>query len=542
MIPGGRPLDPNRTDPDPTRTGATPDSASAGGPRPDSGTPPGIRDQLRATRAAVVRAVRAHIALARAEADEIKGEIARAAALGGLAAALLFLLAFLLPIGLILFTGEWIFGSIGWGVLHGTEFLVALAFLLVLVALRVPGLAVDLVLAIVIGIIVGAVLGANLPNELWRRIGESVNLGDPAWRPLVVGTLVMAGLGAIVGLFAGAGAGGIGAAIGGLVGGGPGRGAARRVLRDHVRLARGGGGGRRDRAAGLDRADGRARGTPGDRHRGTKGTVLAADHHRHHQGDARVGKGADAREAEVVSTPERILEGRPAVAAARAEALESRKVLGDELDRLEASARAAVDIPARVRRNPVRTAGVAAGAGFLLVGGPAKVLRRARNAVFGKPDPLPKSMLPKEIDKALGELGPDGARVRGTLEREFAAYLKEKGPERRERDLAGVTAGLLAWVAKPVARGVAPGSSSRSCSRPTPRACSHSSTRSRPAGRGDRAPEGQGRGAEPATDPAEPQAGRSPGAARRGIPRAAARAVVGEVGVEPTRRSRGTGS
>jgi hypothetical protein len=167
----------------------------------------------------VVLAIRAHIALARAEADEIKGEVARAAALGGLAVALLILLAFLLPIGLILFTGEWIFGSIGWGVLHGAEFLVALALLLVLVALRVPGLAVDLVLAIVIGIIVGAVLGANLPNELWRRIGESVNLGDPAWRPLAVGTLVMAGLGAIVGLFAGAGAGGLGAAIGGLVAG-----------------------------------------------------------------------------------------------------------------------------------------------------------------------------------------------------------------------------------------------------------------------------------------------------------------------------------
>lgn len=136
--------------------------------------------------------------------------------------------------------------------------------------------------------------------------------------------------------------------------------------------------------------------------------------------------------------------------AARAQVLAARGTAGDELDRLEASGRAAVDIKAKVRRNPVRTAGLAAGAGFLLVGGPAKALRGARNAIFGKPDPLPKSMLPKEVDKALKELGTDGARVRGTLEREFAGYLKAHGPERKSRDLNGVIALMLASVGKPV--------------------------------------------------------------------------------------------
>jgi hypothetical protein len=136
--------------------------------------------------------------------------------------------------------------------------------------------------------------------------------------------------------------------------------------------------------------------------------------------------------------------------AARAEVLAARAALDGELERLEASARAAVDIPAKLRRNPVKTAGVAAGAGFLLLGGPAKVLRGARNAIFGKPDPLPRSMLPKEIDKALGELGSDGARVRGTIEREFAAYLKEKAPDRKERDPRAVLAILLASVGMPV--------------------------------------------------------------------------------------------
>lgn len=136
--------------------------------------------------------------------------------------------------------------------------------------------------------------------------------------------------------------------------------------------------------------------------------------------------------------------------AARADVLAARAALDGELERLEASARAGVDIPAKVRRNPAKTAGLAAGAGFLLVGGPAKVLRGARNVIFGKPDPLPKSMLPKEIDKALGELGSDGKRVRGTIEREFAAYLKDKAPERKERDLNAVAASLLSSVGKPV--------------------------------------------------------------------------------------------
>lgn len=163
-----------------------------------------------------------------------------------------------------------------------------------------------------------------------------------------------------------------------------------------------------------------------------------------------MGEGARSDRAEAMTTPDELLASRPEVTTAHDEALAARAALGDELDRLEAAARAAVDIPTKIRRNPVRTAGIAASSAFLLVGGPAKVLRRVRNAVFGKPDPLPKSMLPKEIDKAISELGEDGTRVRGTIEREFASYLREKAPERRERDLQGVTASLLSQVGRPV--------------------------------------------------------------------------------------------
>jgi hypothetical protein len=141
---------------------------------------------------------------------------------------------------------------------------------------------------------------------------------------------------------------------------------------------------------------------------------------------------------------------QPEVVAAREALLASRASLDEELVRLEASARAAVDIRAKVRRSPAKAAGIAAGAGFLVVGGPRRLFRRARNAMFGTPDPLPKSMLPKKIDQALGKLGSDGAKVRGTIEREFAAYLEEKAPERKRRDLSGTLSTLLMAAGLPL--------------------------------------------------------------------------------------------
>ena len=135
----------------------------------------------------------------------------------------------------------------------------------------------------------------------------------------------------------------------------------------------------------------------------------------------------------------------------RAQVLAARAAVEEELVRLEASARAAVDFPAKVRRNPVRMAGIAAGAGFLLIGGPRRVFRGARRAIFGPPEPLPKSMLPKEIDEALGKLGGDGDRVRGTIEREFAAYLEETAPRRNQRDLRAIVALMVLPIIRPLA-------------------------------------------------------------------------------------------
>jgi hypothetical protein len=136
--------------------------------------------------------------------------------------------------------------------------------------------------------------------------------------------------------------------------------------------------------------------------------------------------------------------------AARAEVLAARAGLDEELVRLEASGRAAVDIPARLKREPAKVLGTAGGAAFLLLGGPKRVFQGVRHAVMGKKADLPKSMLPPEIEKTLKKLGPDGEKVRGTLEREFADYLDAKAPQRKERDLGATTALLLGGVLKPV--------------------------------------------------------------------------------------------
>ena len=131
--------------------------------------------------------------------------------------------------------------------------------------------------------------------------------------------------------------------------------------------------------------------------------------------------------------------------AARDRVLAARAALGEELEVLEASARAAVDIPAKVRRSPGKTAAIAGGAAFLVLGGPRRLFRRAKRTVTGPPEPLPESMLPDQIERALRELGDDGAAVRGALERDFAAYAKQA-----QRDRAQLRTLLVLTVARPL--------------------------------------------------------------------------------------------
>ena len=133
--------------------------------------------------------------------------------------------------------------------------------------------------------------------------------------------------------------------------------------------------------------------------------------------------------------------------AARERVLAARTELATEVERLQASARAAVDIPAKVRRSPAKAAAVVGGVGFVALGGPRRLFRRVKSAIVGPDQPLPESMLPEEVEKTLRRLGTDGERVRGTLERDFADYLKvsqkRRGPALGQTIYYAVTLPLI---------------------------------------------------------------------------------------------------
>jgi hypothetical protein len=137
--------------------------------------------------------------------------------------------------------------------------------------------------------------------------------------------------------------------------------------------------------------------------------------------------------------------------AAEAAVVAARADLADQVDRLEAAGRAAVDIPAKVKANPAKAAGVAAGGAFLAVGGPKRLFRRAKRAITGKDEELPSELLPKEVEKTLKKLGTDGRAVRGTLEREFARYLDERQNERKKEGVVAAATGLALTALRPIA-------------------------------------------------------------------------------------------
>jgi hypothetical protein len=144
----------------------------------------------------------------------------------------------------------------------------------------------------------------------------------------------------------------------------------------------------------------------------------------------------------------------PGTDAARQEVLRAREELLQEIVQLGAAARAAVDIPARVRRSPVKTAATVGAASFLVVGGPKRVLRGVRRVVFGPAPAYPKSMLPEEIEKVVRSLGADGDKVRGALERDFAAYATSKKRADRSFMRNALFAGFVVPLGSQVTRAV----------------------------------------------------------------------------------------
>jgi hypothetical protein len=137
--------------------------------------------------------------------------------------------------------------------------------------------------------------------------------------------------------------------------------------------------------------------------------------------------------------------------AARDRVLAARADFEAELERLEASGRAAVDIPAKIRRSPAKAAAVAAAVGFLALKGPQRLFGAARRAIWGERAPMPSRMLPEQVEKTLRKLGHDGDKVGAALERDFADYAKKAQKEREALKsvlLLAVARPLLARAAK----------------------------------------------------------------------------------------------
>jgi len=165
----------------------------------------GLRAQLLATRDAAIALGQAHVDLAKAEVGSIAGEIGRIAALIAIAIVVLILAGMLAVIGIALFLGEWLLGSIGWGVLHGILAFTAIALAAGLLALGVSGSRIgrSMAIGVITAIIVGIALGLEWPNQAYAALGESARLNIEAGvRPLVVGILAGALIGALAGFAA----------------------------------------------------------------------------------------------------------------------------------------------------------------------------------------------------------------------------------------------------------------------------------------------------------------------------------------------------
>ena len=373
------------------------------------------------TVAAARRLVTTHVDLARAELSEIAERAKVAAALIGAAVAIALFAAILASVGTALFIGEWLFGSIGWGVLHGVLSCVALVVVLVLAALEIPRsrITTSLVAALGLGIVVAVVLGLAWPNQAFARVGDALIPGvDPNVRTLVAGLAVGAVVLGIVGFLVGARAGGAGGAIGGLIGGAVVGVLVGAFLAISFSLRVG-------IALGIATAliawpALAATGSPALRPGSPQGSLLARHDHRDDEGDHRVGARTDA---------------------ARQEAVAARAGLVDEVERLKSSARSAVDVKAKVKRYPARAAGAVAGTAFLAAGGPRRIFRAVKRKVVGEPEPLPASLLPDQVERAVRALGDDGGKVRGALERGFADYLMRPRATARLRRAVGRSRG-----------------------------------------------------------------------------------------------------
>lgn len=178
-----------------------------------------MRGQARRTGVAARTLAEAHLALLKAELGEISGQVKILAALAGVAFAAAVFLGFLVLIGGALFLGEWLFGSLGWGVLDGFLLSLGLIVAVVLAILGVKGrlLGTSFAWAVVLGAVVAAILASNVIRQGAGLTATSLRLSlDPGWAPAVVAIVVGAAVLGLIGLLLGSRGGG-GGVVAGLI-------------------------------------------------------------------------------------------------------------------------------------------------------------------------------------------------------------------------------------------------------------------------------------------------------------------------------------
>jgi len=162
--------------------------------------PPSLRGEIGATKAAFQRLVGAHVELAKAEFGDILDEVKKVSILAGIAIATGISAALLLAVGLPLFLGEWIFGSIGWGILHGLLLLAGIGVASAVTAVGIGGaVSRALLIGVATAIFIGVVLGLNLTNRAWGGVGDALlPLADAGARPLAAAIVVLPVVAAIM--------------------------------------------------------------------------------------------------------------------------------------------------------------------------------------------------------------------------------------------------------------------------------------------------------------------------------------------------------
>jgi hypothetical protein len=132
--------------------------------------------------------------LGKAELGEVADEIKRVSVYAGLAIGAGIAAGLLVAVGLPLFLGEWIFGSIGWGLLLGLLLLLGVGVAAVVLALGVGTAAIGRSVATgaVTGVAVGLLLGLNITNRGWGIVGDAIlPLSEVGVRPLGAALIVL---------------------------------------------------------------------------------------------------------------------------------------------------------------------------------------------------------------------------------------------------------------------------------------------------------------------------------------------------------------